>query len=88
MRFSFPLEFLMSAVVLFWFAVVLAIGQLALMVLNISGNYSQQLWLEGIQIHLRNLHPFCVQGSVFLMFSLVGNFKNKYNTEEYQPKNL
>lgn len=45
---------------LFWFAVVLAIGQLALMVLNILGKYFQQLWLERIQIISKHLHPFCV----------------------------
>lgn len=80
MHFSFSLRFLVPGVAVFWFAVVLAIGQLALMVLNISGKYFQQLWLEGIQINSRHLHPLCIQGTIFwVIFQLVGNFK-KYDS--------
>lgn len=71
----------------FWFTVVLAVGQLALMALNISGKYFQQLWLEGIQINSRHLHPLYVQSTIFwLIFPLVSNLKKNVTQEKLLSK--
>lgn len=86
MRFSFSLS-PTAWCSTFWFAVVLAVGQLALMALNISGKYFQQLWLEGIQINSRHLHPLYVQSTIFwLIFPLVSNLKKNVTQEKLLSK--